>query len=285
MTLSNRAEAVAAFRGRLLELIERSHESRAAFAARAGMDRSTLSQLLSSDNERLPRAETVLAIAEAGQVSCDWLLGVSQDEHQGTEVVRSDMEIESGAGTPMDERLARWHREASGYKIRYIPTTLPDLLKTEDVIHYECPDLHEQPPEASVEQSAHRLDYSRHPDTEMEVGCSSQMLLAFARGEGVWHGLGVEQRRAQLDRMIQLTEELYPTFRWHLYDGLRHYSVPVTLFGPKRAIVYVGDHYLVFNTTAHIRVLTQHFDKLVRHATTQPTGIVDYLRGLIECVR
>ena len=285
MTPPSRAQAVAAFRSRVLELIERGDESRSAFAARAGMDRSTLSQLLSADNDRLPRAETVLAIAGAAQVSCDWLLGVSQDEQKGTELVRSDMEIESGAGSPMDERLARWHREASGYKIRYIPTTLPDLLKTEEVIHYECPDLKEPKPESSVEQSAYRLDYSRDPETEMEVCCASQALTAFARGEGVWRGLDAPTRRAQIERMIQLTDELYPTFRWLLYDGLRHYSVPVTLFGSKRAVVYVGDLYFVFNTTEHIRVLTAHFDKLVKGATTQPTEMVAYLGDLLEQVR
>jgi len=285
MTPLERAEAVEAFRKRVLELIERGRESRSAFAARVGMDRSTLSQLLSPGNERLPRAETVISIASAMQVSCDWLLGLAKDEQQGTELIRADMEIESGAGSPIDERLARWHEEASGYKIRYVPTTLPDLLKTEAVICYECPDLGDVSPEVSVEQSANRLSYSRHPDTEMEVCCASQTLVAFARGEGVWCGLDTDTRRAQIERMIQLTEELYPTFRWLLYDGLRHFSVPITLFGPQRAVVYMGNLYFVFNTTEHIRVLTAHFDRLVRIATVQPTDVAEYLRGLLEEVR
>ena len=111
----NRQKAVEAFRARVLELIYRGYESRSAFAARVGMDRSTLSQLLSPDTDRLPRAETVIAIARAEQVSCDWLLGLAQDEQEGTELVRADMEIEADAGSPMDERLARWHKEATGY--------------------------------------------------------------------------------------------------------------------------------------------------------------------------
>ena len=35
------------------------------------------------------------------------------------------------------EKNLEWHREACGYKIRYVPTTLPDLLKTEAVAEYE----------------------------------------------------------------------------------------------------------------------------------------------------
>ncbi|MDZ7748473.1 MAG: helix-turn-helix transcriptional regulator [Halofilum sp. (in: g-proteobacteria)] len=280
MSPLDRHQAVAAFRARLLGLIGRSGESRSAFAARVGMDRSTLSQLLSADNERLPRAETVLAIAQAGAVSCDWLLGLTQDEHAGTELLRADMEIESGAASPVDERLARWHREASGYKIRYIPTTLPDLLKTEAVIRYECPELADLSPEASLEQAAYRLSYSRHPDTEMEVCCARQSLVSFARGEGVWSGLRARERRAQIERMARLAEELYPTFRWYLYDGLRHFSAPVTLLGPQRAVLYVGNLYFVFNTTEHIRVLTAHFDALVKVATVQPADMPAYLAGL-----
>jgi transcriptional regulator with XRE-family HTH domain len=276
----DRQHTAESFRARVLELIGRGNESRSAFAARVGMDRSTLSQLLSNGNDRLPRAETVIAIARAEQVSCDWLLGLAQDRQEGTELIRKDMEIESGAGSPMDERLARWHKEATGYKIRYIPTTLPDLLKTEEVIRYECPDVKEV--RLSVGQVSSRLRYSRQPETEMEVCCAAQTLESFARGESVWRGLDRRARRAQIERMIKLTEELYPRFRWSLYDGLRHFSVPVTVFGPQRAVVYVGQLYFVFNMTDHIRVLASHFDGLVKEAVTQPTDMPAFLRELLR---
>ncbi len=281
----DRQQTVESFRTRVLELIDRSNESRSAFAAKVGMDRSTLSQLLSTDNDRLPRTETVVAIARAEQVSCDWLLGLAQDRQEGTELIRADMEIESGAGSPIDERLARWHKEATGYKIRYIPTTLPDLLKTEVVIRYECPDVSEVPLETSAGQISSRLSYSRQPETEMEVCCAAQTLESFARGEGVWRGLGRRARRAQIERMIELTDELYPTFRWSLYDARSHFSVPVTVFGPQRAVVYMGQLYFVFNMTDHIRVLAAHFDGLVREAVTQPTDMPAFLLELLREVR
>ena len=67
----DRKELVSQFRLRLLEVIERSGLTRGGFASRIGLDRSTLSQLLSPDNERLPRAETIMAVAREGQVSSD----------------------------------------------------------------------------------------------------------------------------------------------------------------------------------------------------------------------
>lgn len=285
MSPVDREHAVDVFRRRLLELIEREDDSRSAFAARAGMDRSTLSQLLSTDNRRLPRAETVMGIAVAAQVSVDWLLGLSEDEHRGAELLDRDMEIESGAASPVDERLARWHREARGYKIRYVPTTLPDLLKTEAVIEHERPPLAEASRPASAEQTARQLRYSRNPETEMEVCCPQQTLEDLAAGAGVWRQLGPASRAEQIAHMAALVDELFPTFRWYLFDGLHRFSVPVTVFGTKRAVIYVGDQYFVYNTSLHIRTLATHFDGLVKHASVAPTDLVRYLETLHDRVR
>ncbi len=116
----------------------------------------------------------------------------------------------------------------------------------------------------------------------MEVCSSIQALEDFARGHGIWSGLPVESRAAQLNAMTVLLDELYPTFRWFLFDGLRRYSVPLTIFGPKRAAVYVGNMYLVFNSTEHIQTLTRHFDDLIRAAVVQPPDVIALLRGLLR---
>ena len=278
----DRRKTVEAFRERLGEVIERTGLSRMAFAARVGLDRSTLSQLLSPGNERLPRAETIAAIAAREQVSVDWLLGLSQEGQIGADIVAPALEIESGAASPADERLARWHAEAAGYKIRYVPTILPDLLKTEEVIRYEFQEYGARVPKARIEQAEERLAYSRLPETDMEVCSSLQSVEDFAHGQGVWKKLSVDSRAAQLNAMTVLLDELYPTFRWFLFDGLQRYSVPLTIFGPRRAAVYIGNMYFVFNSTEHIRVLTRHFDDLIRAAVVQPPEVIEFLEGLLR---
>lgn len=275
-----RYEMVEIFRERLNSVIQRSGLSRSAFANEVGMDRSTLSQLLSTANDRLPRAETIAAIAAKAHVSVDWLLGLSQEGQLGTDVLAQVLEIEAGTASPGDARLRRWQAEASGYKIRYVPTTLPDLMRTQAVIRYEYREYGTVVREGRIEQTEAQLAYSRRPETDMEVCSSFQSLEGFARGEGVWRKLPPATRRAQVEWMILLLDELYPTFRWFLYDGLKRYSVPLTIFGPKRAAIYLGNMYFVFNSTEHIRVLTQHFDDLIRAAVVQPPEVVDYLHGL-----
>lgn len=271
---------VGVFRERLNSVIRQSGRSRSAFAAEVGMDRSTLSQLLSDNNDRLPRAETIAAIANKAQVSTDWLLGLSQEGQLGTDVLAKALEVEAGSALPGDARLLRWQAEALGYKIRYVPTTLPDSLRTEEVIHYEYGDYGTQVPKGRIEQAEAQLAYSRRPETDMEVCSSFQSLEGFARGEGVWRNLSAKARRAQIDWMIVLLDELYPTFRWFLYDGLMSYSAPLTIFGPKRVAIYLGNMYFVFNSTEHIRVLTRHFDELIRVAVVQPPDVIDFLKKL-----
>ena len=52
------------------------------------------------------------------------------------------------------------------------------------------------------------------------------------------------------------------------------------VFGPKRAVFYVGQMYFVFNSSEHIRLLTNHFDELIRAAVVQPPDTIALLRKL-----
>jgi transcriptional regulator with XRE-family HTH domain len=278
----DRRRTVETFRERLTQVIERSGLSRSAFAAKAGLDRSTLSQLLTSANDRLPRAETIAAIAEQQQVSTDWLLGLVQEEKIGTNILSEAPEIARGASSYSDERLARWRAEAVGYKIRYVPASLPDLLKSEEIISYEYMRQGSAMPAIRLEQAESRLAYSRRPETDLEVCSSLQSIEGFARGQGIWEKLPVASRKLQLSWMIALVDELYPTLRWFLYDGLAHYSAPITIFGPTRAAVYIGNMYFVFNSTEHIRALAQHFDNLIRGAIVQPPEVPQLLKRLLQ---
>src|SRR5262245_49373583 len=99
------------FRERLTRIIAQTGLNHAAFARHVGVDRSTLSQLLSDGNDRLPRAETLAAIAKGCRISIDWLLGLSQREQIGAEIVQTALTIETQAHAPFDERFLRWQSE------------------------------------------------------------------------------------------------------------------------------------------------------------------------------
>ena len=107
-----------------------------------------------------------------------------------------------------------------------------------------------------------------------------QGITGFARGEGIWSRLSVASRREQLEQMIELADELYPTFRWFLYDGMRRYAPPVTVFGPQRAALYLGQLYLVLTSAEHVRTLIHNLDGLIRVATVEPPKIPSFLARL-----
>ena len=276
----DRRDTAQRFRERLLEAMTNARVNRSALAARIGIDRSTLSQLLSAETDRLPRADTAAAIAAALQVSLDWLLGLSQEEKLGADILLESVEVKESAREPVDESLAAWYAEAVGYKIRHVPATLPDMMKTEEVLDYEYRDFAARSADRAIAISHGRLAYVRLPETDIEIGQSRQSLEAFARAEGIWRDLTLSARREQLDHMIALIDELYPTLRMFFFDGRTHFSVPYTVFGPQRAVVYVGQMFFAFNTLEHIRVLTRHFDALVRASTVPAHVAGDFLREL-----
>jgi transcriptional regulator with XRE-family HTH domain len=260
--------------------MERAEVNRSTLAAKVGIDRSTLSQLLSKENDRLPRADTVAAIASTLQVSLDWLLGLTHEERLGANILEKSFQIQPRS--PVDEDLMRWHGEATGYKIRYVPQSLPDQVKTPAVIAFEYGELHAVDRDQAQTRQVDRLTYSRLPETDIEICMPVQALCSLARGEDIWAGLPLAARVEQLEEIKSQAQELYPSMRWFLYDGLSHYSAPVTIFGPQRAAIYIGGMYFVFNTTEHIRVLTRHFDGLIRSAKVQPHEIGRYAETLLE---
>ena len=281
LILPDKRDRARIFHRRVEEAMDKAGTNRARLARRIGIDPSTLSQLLSPGAVRLPRADTAAAIAAALGVSLDWLLGLTQDQKSVGDIMAQSFQIAPTSRSPVDRRLEQWHQEAAGYKIRYVPTSLPDFMKTDAVLQLEYEDFVAVSPHQARHQAEERLAYARTPESDMEACSPVQLLEGLAKGEGIWRHLSPAERLGQLDRMAELVRELYPTFRWFLFDQRSLYSVPVTIFGPQRAVIYVGQMFFVFNTTEHIRVLTRHFDDLIRNAVVQPTDVA----GLIARYR
>ena len=277
---AKRRDVARVFRERLSEAMARSDLKAAGLAAKIGVDRSTLSQLLSGENDRLPRADTVASMASELQVSLDWLLGLSSETRRGADILHASMQVAASAQTPVDEQLVAWHLEATGYKIRHVPATLPDFTKTDDVLRHEYRSFAGRDPDDAITTGSDQLESTRTPEADTEICMRVQDLQAFAKGNGIWQGLSLETRQGQFDRLINLYDELYPSLRVYLYDGLTHYSVPYTIFGPLRAALYVGQVYFVFNTREHVRALTQHFDELIKGSVVQASDFLTTMRGI-----
>ncbi len=265
------------FRARLQTVFDRSRLSQAAFADAIGIDRSALSLLLSGRTVRLPRVETLLAIAERHAVTLDWLLGVSQDEGVTGAMLSSGLiETTEEDGASL---LMRWHAEAAGAKIRYVPARIPDLLRTTEVIAYEAAAAH-QSPLAQVEDAAFRLEYNRAAGTDMECCMPLQTLEQFAAGGGIWSGLSKAARLAQLAHMNALIDELYPSFRLFLFDGRERFSIPYTIFGSTRVAIFAGQMYLVLSSAETIRTMQRQFEGLIRHTRIHAHEAAGFVRSL-----
>lgn len=268
------------FRERLSEAMLAQSLNRTTLAQRTGVDRSTVSQLLSEHQVRLPSGHVVAELAAALNVSADWLLGLSSHTLAPGEILRESLEVALTGPALADENIDRWLQESIGAKIRNVPTTLPEFMKTDVVIELEFSSYAGKSPQQAMASNEIRLRLNRITGMDHEMALSQQSLVDFANRSGLWAALSQEQVQNQLLRMADLCEELYPSTRLHLFDLSRHYSAPVTVFGQRRAVIYVGSAYFVFNTREHVETLTRHFDQLVRDASVLSHESATWLRQL-----
>ncbi len=277
--IDKRARA-ALFRGRLAAAMAESALSRAALARAVGIDRSTVSQLLSDAAPRLPNAQVAAECATALGVSADWLLGLSDRPERIADLMATSLTMSEAPRALIDERIFGWHREAAGYKIRHVPAALPDMLKTREMLRWEYEPQLGRTTEQAIGASEDRLTWMRSARSDYEIALPVHELEAFARAEGYYRGLPAAVRVAQIDQLLRLLDQLYPSLRLYAFDARRIFSAPVTVFGPLLAVLYLGRHYLAFRDSARVTGITEHFDWLLREAEIEARDMPAFLTVL-----
>ena len=273
------------FRARLAQAMSARGMTQSALARRIDVDRSTISQLLDGGSARLPNAQVAAEAAAALDVTSDWLLGLSNRPENLDQLMATALTLTAAPRALIDETIFGWHQEAAGYKIRHVPATLPDMVKTRAMMLWEYgPQLGLQAEEA-ISASEARLAWMRTARSDYEIALPLHELAAFARAEGYYAGLPAEIRLGQIDRILELADQLYPALRIYLYDAHQVYSAPITVFGPLLAVVYLGGTYLAFRDADRVAVLSHQFDGLIRAALVSAREVPDHLRALRVAIR
>lgn len=267
------------FRARLAEAMAERGMNRSDLARAVGVDRSTVSQLL-ADGTRLPNAGLAADAAAALGISADWLLGLAARPEPVADLLATSLAVTEAPRALIDETIFGWHREAAGYKIRHVPATLPDMLKTRAMVEWEYRPQLGRTAEQALGAFEDRLAWMRGARSDYEIALPLHELEAFAGGTGYYAGLPSEVREEQMARLISLAEQLYPSLRLYLFDARRVFSAPVTIFGPLLAVVYLGRHYLAFRDSGRVASISQHFDWLVKEAAFSAREVPEHLRRL-----
>ena len=267
-------------RNRLTEALSTAGMSQAALGRAIGADRSTISQLVSPGATRVPNGHFVAEAAQALGVSSDWLLGLSDHPESAADVLKGVMAVAHAERIEVGAQITRWHEEAHGYKIRHVPATLPDLLMTQDLIDWESREMLGRASEQERGFAEAQRDLMRTSRSDYEIAMPKHEIEAMARGEGYYRSLPVDLRLAQIDWMLSVYDELYPSLRLFFFDARQVFSSPITIFGPLQAVIYLGRHYLAFRDSERVQLMTQHFDWLVREAVVGEREASGYLRGL-----
>lgn len=266
------------FKDRLRQVATSHAEGRGHFMQSVGVDRSALSQFLSPESDRLPRAETLRQIAAVSGVSVDWLLcleNAPEGRQEVTTSVQIEQEVLADGSTPLD----KWRNEAAGFKLRTVPSTLPDIVSL-------APDAASDSPiddarGGGVENILKRLSLS---DIDVEVAMPIQTLQDLSARTGLWRATSRDACHQQLSHMARICRDTYPALRLHVYDGSQTFSAPFTVFGNQRVALYIGGAYLVVSSADQVRSFARQFDSLVRDAVVGSDKVHNTLNKLADAV-
>ena len=253
-------------RDRLSRAMAEKGVSQSALARRVGVDRSTISQLLAGSGARLPNAQVVAECARSLSVSADWLLGLTERPERLADLLAASVLMTEAPRALIDDTIFAWHREAAGYKIRHVPATLPDMLKTRALMRWEYTPHLGRTIDQAIGASEDHLAWMRSARSDYEIALPLHDIEAFARAEGYYRDLPRDVRLEQIDRLARIYGQLYPSLRVYTFDARRVFSAPLTVFGPLLAAVYLGRNYIVFRDAVRVDALSAHFDWLVREA-------------------
>ena len=277
--ITDKRDRAALLRLRLSEAMTRRNLTQSALARVCGVDRSTISALL-SPSVRTPNAQLAADCAVALGVSVDWLLGLTARPEPVADLLATSLSITEAPRALIDEAIFAWHQEAAGYKIRHVPATLPDMLKTRALVDWEYAPQLGRTSDQAIGAFEDRLAWMRGARSDYEIALPLHEMASFAGATGYYEGLPAEIRAEQIDRIADLCDQLYPSLRLCFFDARRVFSAPVTVFGPLLAVVYLGRSYIAFRDGARVQSMTEHFDWLVREAEVGARDAGRYVRAL-----
>ena len=269
------------FRVRLAQAMALGGQSQSGLARAVGVDRSTVSALLAAGT-RLPGAGLAADCAQALAVSCDWLLGLTDRADPPDTLLDRALQIIPAGRALFDATVFDWHRQAAGYKIRHVPATLPDILKTRAVVMWEYREALGADPDTAYAGFAAQLGLLRTLQSDFEIAMPLDIMGSFAAASGYWQDIPRATRTEQIDHLIALCDELYPVLRLYMFDAHRVFSSPVTIFGPHLAAIYLGQAYIAFHDRTKVAEVSQHFDGLLRQAAFSAREAAGFLRTLRE---
>ena len=270
------------FRNRLQKAMDLKGDTQSSLARKTGADRSTLSQILAGTTPRLPNGQLVAQCANSLGVSADWLLGLSDQPDSLEQILEQAMTMVDAPRALIDAQIFAWHQRAAGYKIRHVPTGLPDMVKIRSMLEWEYAPSLGHTIDLAIASAEDRLNWMRQAQSDYEIALPIHELQAFARAEGYYSGCPRQIRIEQLKHLAQLTAQLYPVMRFSLFDARKIYSAPITIFGPLRAVIYLGQKYLVFRVPDRIQALSQHFDGLIREAEIGTRELPAFIGALLQ---
>ena len=201
------------FRERLMEAMSLKGVTKSRLSRAANVDRSTVGQLLKSDHARLPNAQLAADAAESLGVSTDWLLGLTNRPETPGDIVAAALSLSPAERTSADEQLLEWHHEAAGYKVRHVPATLPDILKTKHMLDWEYATVRERRLPEAYSAMQDQLEWLSSGVSDYEIALPIHEIEACAAGTAYYKDVAEGIRHEQLTFIADQCDQMFPRLR------------------------------------------------------------------------
>ncbi|MDG1085483.1 MAG: XRE family transcriptional regulator, partial [Planktotalea sp.] len=162
-------------------------------------------------------------------MSTDWLLGLTNRPETPDDIVAAALSLSPAERTSADEQLLEWHHEATGYKVRHVPATLPDILKTKRMLDWEYAAVRELRLPEAYSAMQDQLEWLSSGVSDYEIALPIHEIEACAAGTSYYKDAGKDVREEQLHFIADQCEQMFPRLRIFLFDAHRVFSSPVTV--------------------------------------------------------
>ena len=210
------------------------------------------------------------------------MLGLTNRPETPGDIVAAALSLSPAERTSAAAQLLAWHHEAAGYKVRHVPATLPDILKTSRMLEWEYASVPERRLPEAFKAMQDQLAWLSSGVSDYEISIPIHEIEACAAGTSYYNGVSENIRYEQLYFIADQCDQMFPRLRIFLFDAHQVFSSPVTIFGPNLAVIYVGQCYLAFREIERVKSLSGHFDWLVREAVVDARNVASYIRSMIK---
>lgn len=247
------------FRSRLLRQIEKQGISLSYLSDMSGVSRSVLSSYV-NDSASLPNTVNLVRIAAALNVDPSYFLPANKNRFSPDTLSAVIETSRALSHIPTVSHLLSAVKENQGQFMYYLPSTIPEQLKTDEVFRFEYRLL----PDLGTDEYKKAIDASLKMELTGGILIDETIMLDLIGVRGRYEGLSPEAAEAQVQRLIEFSKHSFPNIQVKVVRFLDRQLSPTMLLGRSLMVHEFFDHVMYIRDSAMIETAREKINVAFR---------------------